>query len=421
TNFISHKQAIGLDTKLLTMSQVVGSYPAPIVHGGGRFSPITFTNDDALSLKYAIEDNYRNFGTKYVLLGGDNSQVPMRYRAILDGNNGTHSFHFSDLYFANLYKGHTPGIGFHAGFDDWDSNGNGYYDEQSWNSPNGNPDNVDGFPDVAVGRIPASDPVTLAALLTKIIKYESHNPIYGGSGFPPPGLFGWIADTCYGGSDGDIYQIAAKANQQQLIVFGFAEEIGANSGCTAPSGFWFDDDANWSNLKSVLQNNQYEFLTYVGHGGPSVWGYYGSWNWTQISALDNPYQPVVFAVACQTSLIAQDYDGPDGFFPPVYDPNAGIYSSQNIGSLFLFNQTGGGVGYIGENIVMEDDAGTGFMRYLFTEQANGYARLGDMYRMAQQDYFNANFVNAAYDQHFSWPRIYLGTMVLLGDPSMRTP
>lgn len=78
------------------MSQVTAQYPALVVQGGS-FPNLTFTNDDALSLKYAIEDYYRNFGTKYVLLGGDSSQVPMRYRAGLDGNNVTHYFHFSDL------------------------------------------------------------------------------------------------------------------------------------------------------------------------------------------------------------------------------------------------------------------------------------------------------------------------------------
>ncbi len=418
--FISHKLAIGVLTKLLTMSQVAAAYPAPFTQVSGFKG-----NDDALSLKYAIEDHYRNFGTKYVLLGGDNSQVPMRFRGGLNGDNVTHYFAYSDLYYANLYSGHSPGSGFHSGFDNWDANGNGYYDEMKWSDPLPNPDNVDGFPDVAIGRIPAYSDAVLEATLNKIIAYENLNPVYGGSGFPPVGRFGWIADTCYGGSDSDISQISRKANQQDLFIFPFAEEIGDNNGACLPfssPGLWIKDNANWGLLENAIQNNNYEFLTYVGHGGATVWGYNGGWNWSQTSALTNKYQPVVFAAACQTSQIAEDFGShPDGVFPPIYDPNASNASAVSISSLFLFNQSGGAVGYIGENLVMQDDAGTGFMGYLFSEQANGYARLGDMYRMAQQDYFNANFYNSTYDPHFSAPRLYLGTMVLLGDPSMRTP
>jgi hypothetical protein len=151
-SFLGHKQAIGVSIKLLTMKQVHTDYPA---------------SDDALSLKYAIEDHYRNFGTKYVLLGGDNSQVPLRYSRVLDGGkHTTHSFRISDLYYANLYSGHRPGSGFHSDrIDTWDSNGNGYYNETSWDNPTDNPDNVDGFPDIAVGRIPAYDTTSLAAIL----------------------------------------------------------------------------------------------------------------------------------------------------------------------------------------------------------------------------------------------------------------
>ena len=112
---------------------------------------------------------------------------------------------------------------------------------------------------------------------------------------------------------------------------------------------------------------------------------------------------------------------PDAYRPPSYDPQAAEYSSINIGANFLFNSSGGAVAYGGENLSMGDDAGTAFMSYLFQEQQNGYARLGDLWRMAQQQYFNANFSSTKLSQPvFDHPRIYLSIMNLFGDPSMRT-
>jgi hypothetical protein len=77
---------------------------------------------------------------------------------------------------------------------------------------------------------------------------------------------------------------------------------------------------------------------------------------------------------------------------------------------------GGAVAYIGENLVMPDY--TDFAGYFFGEHANGFVRLGDVWRMAQQDYFNNKFYNPG-DNEFGPPRTYLGIVNLLGDPSMR--
>ena len=157
---------------------------------------------------------------------------------------------------------------------------------------------------------------------------------------------------------------------------------------------------------------------------PAVWGYNGTWNSTQVDALTNQYYTVVFGIGCQTSDI-QPFQGPDpqyGVYPPIYDPNAGNFSSINIGAHWLFNPNGGSVAYVGENVVMADDAGAGFVSSVFNERNNGYQRIGDMYRMAQEDYFNANFVQTIYSQPiFDSPRIYLSIENLLGDPSMRVP
>lgn len=408
TSFIAHKQAIGVPTTLLTMTQVRAAYPNP-------------SSDDALSLKLAIEDYYRNFGTNYVLLGGDNSQVPLRYVQVLDGGRLTYSYRASDLYCANLYNGHVSNTrGFHGNFDNWDSDGDGFYNKVIWGSPLVNSDNVDGFPDIAVGRIPAYSTTVLENILTKIINYENLNPAYSGPGSPSALQWLWAADACYGGAYGDVIGLSQKATFQ---FNGYAEEIGLDGGtCNAPtSGQWVNDDSKWGSFVNAVQNMQPQWITYVGHGGQDVWGHDGTFGASQLAGMTNQYPAVVFAAACQTSQFANEPDLPlSDPGPGVYDPNASAYSQSNIGSNWLFNPNGGAVAYMGENIVLEDQPAVDFIGYMFPNYYNGYYRLGDMWRMAQQQYFQKNYQNPGYDQNFSPPRIYLGIMALLGDPSMRT-
>ena len=72
------------------------------------------------------------------------------------------------MYYADLFKTGT------STFDDWDENGNGLYGEIEF-QPDGtiNNDNIDFIPDVAVGRIPASDENEVGAYVEKIIRYET--------------------------------------------------------------------------------------------------------------------------------------------------------------------------------------------------------------------------------------------------------
>jgi hypothetical protein len=394
--FAVHKQSMGVPTKILSMSQVRSSYRS------GRPS------DDALSVKSAIEDYYRNFGTRYVLLGGDASQVPVRWREV--GGGTTLTFIVSDLYYSNLYSGHYPGTSAHGAFDSWDANGNGVYDEQDWFNPLQNPDNVDGFPDVVVGRIPAYDTTSLSAALSKITAYENQ------TNFAPVNQFGWAADACYNTAYADIQSLSQGVGGPF-----YAEEIEPNNGCPAPSSGFIDDGSKWGRFQNAIQNSSFEWVTYIGHGSPSAWGYFGTWYSLQTGQLTNQYLPVVSAVACQTAQWENWMQGmPLSYRPPEYDPNAISSSSVNIGAEWIFNPNGGAVAYIGENIVMQDDAGTVFVGYFYNQHANGFARIGDMYRMAQQQYFDANYLNPGFDNHFSPPRIYLGVVNLLGDPSMRT-
>ena len=67
---------------------------------------------------------------------------------------------------------------------------------------------------------------------------------------------------------------------------------------------------------------------------------------------------------------------------------------------------------------MDNDAGTIIAIDLFGQHANGFFRLGDIWKMAKEQSFNANFIIPGFDNHFTAPCIYLGVVNLMGDPSM---
>jgi len=144
--FIAHKNKTGLPARVLTVESLRASY------AGG---------DDPEKVKSAIAQAHQKLGVQYVMLVGDASLIPVRYRqvqqipreATADG-----TYNPSELYYANLYQGHIPGpaandpveIRNSGIFDTWDRNRNGRYNEQHWkdDAVSYNPDQVDGCPDV---------------------------------------------------------------------------------------------------------------------------------------------------------------------------------------------------------------------------------------------------------------------------------
>jgi hypothetical protein len=97
--------------------------------------------------------------------------------AVLHGErwlDGTHNA--TDHYYANLYRGHDADGALTLGraFDDWDLDGDGKHNRQIWSNTSTppNPDGVDGYPDVVVGRVPAHDAAELEGYVKKVIAYE---------------------------------------------------------------------------------------------------------------------------------------------------------------------------------------------------------------------------------------------------------
>ncbi len=122
--------------------------------------------DQAEQVRNFIIDAYQNWGTLYVLLGGDTYDyqaeewiVPFRYAYAMTSGGGAGSWEDMipcDLYFADL-----DGT--------WDDNGNYIFGEVD--------DNIDMYPDIFVGRATAETDSEAVAFVNKILTYETNPPV----------------------------------------------------------------------------------------------------------------------------------------------------------------------------------------------------------------------------------------------------
>lgn len=162
--FVKHKNAMGITTTFVDLESIFQSY----------------TGDDPSKVKQALAYAFLNKSTRYVMMAGDASLFPVRHRFVSNGNEFGRpkdppnndwwydgAYVPTDYYYANLFHhpaGYTgqPWSASMANYDDWDENKNSKYNEEIWiwnNDPQRtpvtyNPDNVDGYPDLVVARLP---------------------------------------------------------------------------------------------------------------------------------------------------------------------------------------------------------------------------------------------------------------------------
>jgi hypothetical protein len=131
--------------------------PAKIVTTGWIYA--TYSGyDNAEKVRNFIKDAYQNWGTIWVLLGGDTNIVPARIAWAMDCEYGGASGNEirCDLYFSDMDGS-------------WDANGNHTYGEVE--------DSIDMYPDVFVGRASCSTVSKAQALVNKLLTYETNPPM----------------------------------------------------------------------------------------------------------------------------------------------------------------------------------------------------------------------------------------------------
>jgi hypothetical protein len=389
----NHKNATGMSAQVLTMDQV---------------RSMSQGADDPERIKRTIATYVQSYGTRYVLLGGDPMQVPTRHRAVVGSDHTTVlSFNFTDHYYSNLYKGHNPDGSNSGVFDTWDGDGDGLFNKEYWDAENAdtaNPDNVDGYPDVAVGRVPFSTTSEIDTYVSKVIAYESSGWwAQASSAYPAT----FVADDQYSGSEGDAQQIESNLTWSTQNAADLHVEVEASS--PPYGGLWLPAGA--SGIKWAASATPLMF--YVGHGGPFQWGYNGVLFNTDVNGFSNTNQyPVVFAAGCETAQFAPMDEIPNLVSPP----DDWAAQANSIGATWLspYSQ-GGGIAYIGESLVMPDLPGVNLATSFGKHVSAGVKVLGDAWHLAQLEYWR----NPTGHDDLGAARIFLSIENLLGDPSLR--
>ncbi len=124
----------------------------------------TYTGrDDPEKIRNFLIDSYQN-GTMWVLLGGDEDVVPVRYLYPTNAFSppAMTKQHISDLYYSDVDG-------------QWDDDNDGIWGEPGDDSP-------DVYPDLFVGRAPCSDSAEAASFVEKVLSYE-RNPGSGSTDY----------------------------------------------------------------------------------------------------------------------------------------------------------------------------------------------------------------------------------------------
>ena len=137
---VEWKAKKGTEAAIVRMDSILSAYP-------GR--------DDAEKLRNSLIEAYQN-GTSWVLLGGDEDVVPIRYVYPYRRSTPleTTELHICDLYFSNVDGA-------------WDGDYDGIWGEPEQDDP-------DIYPDLFVGRVPCDDTAEARAFVDKLLSYEKN-------------------------------------------------------------------------------------------------------------------------------------------------------------------------------------------------------------------------------------------------------
>lgn len=132
----------GLSAKIVKTSYIYANYTG---------------KDNQEKIRNFIIDAYQNWGTMWVLLGGDTDIVPTRKAFAFDCEYGDYEENYipCDLYYSDLDG-------------DWNADGDDIYGEVD--------DNIDMYPDVFVGRASVENSSEAIAFVNKVLTYEKSAP-----------------------------------------------------------------------------------------------------------------------------------------------------------------------------------------------------------------------------------------------------
>ncbi|MFZ5980327.1 MAG: C25 family cysteine peptidase [Candidatus Zixiibacteriota bacterium] len=304
----AYKNETGYDVRVELIDDIIADY-------SGR--------DDAEKLREYLKDFYGQ-GGHYVLLGGDQTNLPVRYAYDYhtDGTIGFTELQICDLYFADLTG-------------EWDSDNDGVWGEKY-------DDSADFEPELYVGRLPFYDTAEVNHYLANLIRYETDPG--GGDRTYLNRTFFFSSDQMRDYSDGGQHGRVAASFPERFL-------IDTLSGVEQASG----DDLEPDNLPpaelSGILRSGYSLVNVIAHGrsdgftvlssGYNEWpkayflsaaehDVHGSFD--SIIVCEKP--AFYYSIACNTG--AFDFDQPAEY----HSPNMAQY---------LLGLEGGAVGFVSQS------------------------------------------------------------------------
>lgn len=267
---IAWKIQKGIRSKILSLNEIYSNY-----------NGVT----DQLKIKNCLKDYYENYQLKWVLLGGDNTVVPVQ------GCYGNCSGYIDETMPCDL---------FYACFDnafDWNANGNNIIGELD--------DNVDLNPEIYISRLPIRTDEQITAFVNKLLKYEKQPPV---SNYANRMLLTGTKLWNIWNGQSDAHQWSEKMYNDYI----------ANAWSGTKSRFYdtgtdFSGDASYDLNSANLQtqiNNGYHFLHMATHGSNTVWSMEtgSGYNSTNASNLQNENASIILTMACYTNAFDQSSD-----------------------------------------------------------------------------------------------------------------
>jgi hypothetical protein len=380
-------------------------------------------------VKYFIKDAYDTMNITYVLLVGGLKNhifakdkdtisagwkawwVPVRYVSIpQDADEGC----LSDLYYGCLYNAT-------AGFDSWDSNGDGVY--AAWGAPGHIKDKFDMYPEVYVSRLPVANNMEVKHIVKKIITYESTGPSAKPWFNNFVGVGGKTFEYYAGKPDGE-YLCDVSYNNTKLA-YPSLELVTVYSTNRNTSGFVPDK----TGISSAF-NQGAGFVDFEGHGSPSKWDtiwfdgtYPHDWcggisidKFTMIKNGDK--QPVVVVGGCHngmyniTTLAAmKDKTGGSYYsygYPIFICFSWGLVIKPRGGAIASTGCTGFGMGYEGIPVSLSAELEVNF----FYKIGTGSTHLAQAHSNAIQKFIAEEEINQI-------EAFVITNWALLGDPSLQ--
>lgn len=205
----------------------VGLWTVDSIEDNYSYDPISKIYDTQGAIRGFLMDEYEE-GVNWVLLGGDEDVIPIRYGSAKINNGNVDEQPPSDLYYSDLNG-------------NWNVDNDEYYGEPSQ-------DSIDPYPEVFVGRVPASEPAEVSSWIEKLLSYELN---------PGNGNYDYLEKVFWTGAD------------ELRYAPGYVIEYGDYPGGFVHDTTMLEDSNGWYPYgEQVLDrmNNNYGWFCFYGHG-----------------------------------------------------------------------------------------------------------------------------------------------------------